>query len=195
MPIADPRLIADLERRRTDLKACAESLLIERKAQGVTELTGPDEIRFRAMLADVERVEFQLSELRRMGAPPNLARAVEQAETRAQTTRSTQMSNYTSTVYRPGGQSYLRDLARIAVNADDTNESRRRLSEHSDEVGRGMESRDLSRVDGSGGYAVPPAWLMDQYIGLPRAGRAFGQPGPAPTPAGWHRLDQYSPRC
>ena len=70
------------------------------------------------------------------------------------------MSNYTSTVYRPGGQSYLRDLARIAVNADDTNESRRRLSEHSDEVGRGMESRDLSRVDGSGGYAVPPAWLM-----------------------------------
>lgn len=74
-----------------------------------------------------------------------------------------------SGIYRPGGTSYLRDLARIAVNADDTNESRRRLSEHAAE----LESRDLSRVDGSGGYAVPPAWLMDQYIGLPRAGRAF----------------------
>ena len=35
------------------------------------------------------------------------------------------------------------------------------------------EYRDISRVDGSGGYAVPPAWLMDQYIELARPGRAF----------------------
>jgi HK97 family phage major capsid protein len=35
------------------------------------------------------------------------------------------------------------------------------------------EFRDISRVDGSGGYAVPPAWLMSQYIELARPGRAF----------------------
>jgi HK97 family phage major capsid protein len=36
-----------------------------------------------------------------------------------------------------------------------------------------QEFRDLSRVDGSGGYAVPPAWLMSQYIELARPGRAI----------------------
>jgi HK97 family phage major capsid protein len=36
-----------------------------------------------------------------------------------------------------------------------------------------QEHRDLSRVDGSGGYAVPPAWLMNQYVELARPGRAF----------------------
>jgi HK97 family phage major capsid protein len=35
------------------------------------------------------------------------------------------------------------------------------------------EYRDISRVDGSGGYAVPPAWLMDQYVTYARPGRAF----------------------
>jgi HK97 family phage major capsid protein len=121
------------------------------------------------MTADIERVDRQLSELRRMGSlPPNLQRAVDRAESRAQT-RSTAMNQYPSNVYRGAGQSYVRDLARVALNSDDTNESRRRLAEHAQE----LESRDLSRVDGSGGYAVPPAWLMSQYIGLPRAARPF----------------------
>ena len=48
------------------------------------------------------------------------------------------------------------------------------------------EYRDLSRVDGQGGYAIPPAWLMSQYIELARPGRAFAnlvqrQPLPAGT--------------
>lgn len=59
---------------------------------------------------------------------------------------------------------------------DDTSESRRRLEQHAEEVQTSadyMEYRDLSRVDGSGGYAIPPAWLMNQYIELARPGRAF----------------------
>jgi hypothetical protein len=47
VPIADPRLVADLEQRRSNLRACAESLLIERRQQGVTELTGAEQVRFR----------------------------------------------------------------------------------------------------------------------------------------------------
>ncbi|MFD9943202.1 phage major capsid protein [Nonomuraea sp. NPDC059023] len=30
-----------------------------------------------------------------------------------------------------------------------------------------------NRVDGQGGYFVPPLWLVDEYIDLPRFGRAF----------------------
>jgi hypothetical protein len=51
-----------------------------------------------------------------------------------------------------------------------------RLRRHAQDVATSeeyTEYRDLSRVDGAGGYAVPPAWLMDQYIELARPGRAF----------------------
>lgn len=36
-----------------------------------------------------------------------------------------------------------------------------------------FERRYISRVDGSGGYFVPPLWLIDQYIEYLRAGRDF----------------------
>lgn len=172
-PIAT--MIERLERRRTEVQACAESLLCERRAQGVEELDGPDSLRFRAMIADLhqldDRIAEQRAELARMGElPPGLARAaqVPPLETRSASMSTTRTIN-PSTVYRSGSRaSYFRDLARIATNSDETNESRARLAEYIE-----AEQRDLSRVDGSGGYAVPPAWLMSQYIGLPRAGRAF----------------------
>jgi HK97 family phage major capsid protein len=168
--LADPQTIADLERRRDLLKSKCESFLLERRDRGEESLTGPDDIKFRSMVADLQFLEHQLSEQRRMGSlPPALARAAQAAATN-QTTRSTLMTDYDGT-YRPGGRtSYFRDVMRVSIaGLDDTNESRRRLAEHAEEV----ERRDLSRVDGAGGYAVPPAWLMSQYIGLPRAGRAF----------------------
>jgi hypothetical protein len=34
-----------------------------------------------------------------------------------------------------------------------------------------QEQRDLNRADGSGGLFVPPAWLVNEYVGLP------GRPG------------------
>lgn len=36
-----------------------------------------------------------------------------------------------------------------------------------------FESRAMNRVDGTGGYLVPPLWLVDEYIGFLRAGREF----------------------
>lgn len=94
-------------------------------------------------------------------------------------------------------RSYLADLVAVEtgrgrVNAD---EARARLTKHADEMrvelprieararrvdsigeGRdeapvGYERRDLNRSDGTGGYAVPPAWLMGEYIELVRANR------------------------
>lgn len=35
------------------------------------------------------------------------------------------------------------------------------------------EMRDLSRTDGAGGEFVPPMWMLEDFIGLSRAGRVF----------------------
>lgn len=70
-------------------------------------------------------------------------------------------------VYRRGDhrESWCRDLIRLSMNLDNDGELRVRLTTHARQVfdhPAFQEHRDLSRVDGSGGYAVPPAWLMDQ---------------------------------
>jgi HK97 family phage major capsid protein len=93
--------------------------------------------------------------------------------------------------YRRGDsrRSYMQDLIKMSLNMDDTGGARERLMRHAQDVATDpeyAEYRDLSRVDGQGGYAIPPAWLMSQYIELARPGRAFAnlvqrQPLPAGT--------------
>ncbi|KDF02195.1 hypothetical protein Y900_025495 [Mycolicibacterium aromaticivorans JS19b1 = JCM 16368] len=86
-------------------------------------------------------------------------------------------------------RSYLQDLVRMSANLDHTGEARDRLMRHAREVETApsyAEYRALDRVDGSGGYAVPPVWLMDQFIEVARPGRAFAnlvqrQPLPSGT--------------
>lgn len=39
----------------------------------------------------------------------------------------------------------------------------------------GLEARDLNRTDGTGGYFVPPLWLLDLYASAPRAGRPLAE--------------------
>ena len=66
-----------LLKRRTDVKACASSLLMERRAQGVEELSGPDSIKFRSMTADIEALNAEIEdyrgELTRSEIPPKYA--------------------------------------------------------------------------------------------------------------------------
>lgn len=128
-------------------------------------------------LADLEyRIDTQRAEAARMGRiPTNLARAA-QTQTRKNTV-STHVTFEPLTYWRRDNKhSYVRDLIRLQLNRDDDGSSRDRLMRHAHEVATSdeyTEFRDLDRVDGSGGYAVPPAWLMTQYIELARPGRAF----------------------
>ena len=90
-------------------------------------------------------------------------------------------------------RSWVNDLIMVSMNLDGTGECRDRLARHAQDVATSpnyAEYRNLSRTDGSGGFAVPPAWLMDQYIELARPGRAFANSVPAPAAARWDRLDQ-----
>jgi len=73
---------------------------------------------------------------------------------------------------RGNGNSYFRDLARAQLNLDGDGSARDRLVRHAQDVATGTEYRDLNRTDGNGGYFVPPAWLMSQWVDLARAGRA-----------------------
>lgn len=103
------------------------------------------------------------------------------------------------TYERGNGRSYFLDLARAQVLNDA--EARERLMRHAREVevelpkrerlreqraqqelrtipglpedrhGSVFERRALDRTDGTGGYFVPPLWLIDEYIDLPRWGR------------------------
>jgi HK97 family phage major capsid protein len=79
--------------------------------------------------------------------------------------------------YRRGDPktSYLRDLMRVTLNRDDDYSARNRLAEHARQVVEDpafRELRDLSRVDSDGGFMVPPAWLVSEYVALARSGRA-----------------------
>jgi len=172
--------LAALERRRDAIKAAAEAMLLEARADGMEALDDPRDAKFRAMqtdLADLEyRIDTQRAEAARMGRiPTNLARTA-QTQTRKNTV-STHVT-FEPLTYRRGDSkhSYVRDLVRLQLNRDDDGSSRDRLLRHAHEVATSdeyTEFRDLDRVDGSGGYAVPPALLMSQYIELARPGRAF----------------------
>jgi len=74
---------------------------------------------------------------------------------------------------RNGGPSYFRDLIAMTLpqaNIGGADAARDRLDRYGNEVR--AEQRDLTRTDGAGGYFVPPAWLMDEFLALARAGRA-----------------------
>lgn len=88
--------------------------------------------------------------------------------------------------------SYLLDVCRVGMNMDYTGRARERLMRHATDVETmpeyrkaNRENRALSRVEGSGGYAVPPLWMMDEYVALARPGRPIANMVKnAPLPAG-----------
>ncbi|WOX09171.1 phage major capsid protein [Streptomyces sp. N50] len=94
--------------------------------------------------------------------------------------------NEPRTYGKHGRSSYFQDLARVRLGQDDDGSAMQRLQRHATDVATGQEYRDLNRTDGNGGYAVPPAWLMGEFVELARAGRAYanvvnGQPMPGGT--------------
>jgi hypothetical protein len=172
-----------LEQARTRLRRQMEEFLTsERRAHGDT-LTDAAAVKWRSMQADLRTVEDDLEDRREdvsranLDTNPTLARlrAASDGRTSAMTTTENRRFD-DGTVYRAHDNrtSWLRDLMRLETGRDTTGESRNRLMQHASEVeNAGMEFRDISRLDGSGGYSVPPAWLMSQYIELARPGRAF----------------------
>jgi hypothetical protein len=190
-----------LEQRRESIRSTCEEMLMECRAAN-REMNEGEQQRYRHAMADLRGLGEQIAEYRadfeRSGIPTHLARL---SPTNPQTTSGNIMNHADShgLTYRRGDQrqSWCRDLIRMSLNLDSDGESRARLVSHAQQVvdhPAFAEHRDLSRVDGQGGYAVPPAWLMNQYIELARPGRAFANlVQRQPLPGGTDSIN--IPRC
>jgi HK97 family phage major capsid protein len=181
MPELD--FLNQLRAGRAQAHADAQSILERAKSEGRSVLNESQQRRLDAHLADLRRITQRIAEVeadeRRAGAGnPTLARIRAATSQNGKPAMTSGMSVYEPATYQKGDTrvSYVQDLIRLSMNLDHTGEARNRLMRHAYDVEHlpeYTEYRDLSRVDGSGGYAVPPAWLMDQYIELARTGRAF----------------------
>jgi HK97 family phage major capsid protein len=169
-----------LERRREQIRAATERMLLECRSQGRDEMNEGEAHRLAQARSDLRDLDSHIAEVRddiqRVGSyPTGLQRAVNAyANQNRTTTMTTENRRYDlGTVYRSGGRdSWFRDLMRVSLTRDTDGTSGERLRRHAEETAD-TEYRDLSRVDGSGGYAVPPAWLMNQFVEFARPGTAF----------------------
>lgn len=122
------------------------------------------------------------------------------AENRGRPTGGATVTNEPMIYGRGSGHSYFLDLARATTGHGDgdggANAATERLARHAAELrvemparlanrerrareeqrampeGSIFESRvNPNRTDGQGGYFVPPLWMVDQYVDLPRFGR------------------------
>jgi len=175
---------ATLTEQRANLQHKAEAVLMVAREQRDDGTITPDEdaeVRkyvddMRKLGEDIEGLDARIhdvgEEVRRTGQiSANLAKV---RHSQKALTSVKESAIYTS--HNKHQRSYIKDLIKLTMNLDDDGESRRRLTGHAQDVANNpeyAEYRDISRVDGSGGYAVPPAWLMDQYVLYARPGRAF----------------------
>lgn len=173
---------SQLVRQRDSLVEKAEAVLLEVRASGreVVEPQEDQELRnytkqMKSLGDDIagldERIEETRAEVERTGSINKNLRNIRLAEGAVARVRE-------QAIYQKGDnrRSYMQDLIKHSLNMDTDGSCRERLFRHAQDVETSpdyAEFRDLSRVDGSGGYAVPPAWLMNQYIELARPGRAF----------------------
>ncbi len=185
--------IARLQELRKEALIAIETLKAERsaitdlvKTEGRADLSEAEDADFRAKtasikeeLARVEDLDGQIKDLEDEEARSGRLNPVV-AETAKATTR-TEVSE-PLTYEKGNGKSYFRDLAQSVVGQADE-AAKERLQRHAVDVASnaeirkaakvGTEYRNRDRQDGTGGYAVPPLWMMNRFIELARAGRAY----------------------
>jgi HK97 family phage major capsid protein len=168
--------LALLEAARDRALHAAERTCLTAKSAGRTTLTELEQRSFDHSMSTVrdlnEQLETGREDLARAQIPARYANLGQPKTTGSKTMISVNEPE----LYRRGGQfSFAADLVKASnPGLDLGGEARQRLQRHTEDMAeRGMEFRDISRVDGAGGYAVPPAWLMDMYVELARPGRAF----------------------
>lgn len=165
-------LLHKLYERRSQLSADLEAALSGAQREGRKELTFQETRSMDDIRELNKRISEQEEEVRRAGDDnPTLSRIRSKAVTGSIEVR--EKAQY----HKHAPYSYLQDLMKTSLNMDTDGEARRRLLNHSQDVAERPEYRDLDRNDATdpakGGYAVPPAWMMDQFIELARPGRAF----------------------
>ncbi len=144
---------AETATRRKDLVDVAQ-----RSRPGDNNLNSSEDAEFRRLTAEIRDQDDRISELQ---AEEERSNSSNDAMRRA----GGGMSQRSSAVYGPEQRaSYFADLVAVSRQTADYS-ARQRLDTYDQEV------RALNRADGSGGQFVPPAFLVSDYVGLPRPGR------------------------
>lgn len=159
--IAKRKAITDLAEEEA-----REDLLPEEDAE-FRELTAQIKSKDGDLAAYDERIQELSEENERNRQITEGALAVKRAAARVESVSEAR------TYEKGNGRSYLQDLARVQLNMDGDGSAVERLRRHATDVETDPEYRDLTRTDGAGGYFVPPLWMMQDYIELARAGRAY----------------------
>ncbi|MFJ8437669.1 phage major capsid protein [Kitasatospora griseola] len=194
--------IAALQERRAALKADLAQILTAPTAEK-RDLNPEERGRFDAAETQIRELDERLAEL-----DEQLQRdeaAIERAKRYAP---SVEVVSEPLTYERHSGQSYFLDLANATLF--NNGEARQRLQQHGKEMDVEMPQREKiraaqakkelraidrrstfekrvnpNRTDGQGGYFVPPLWLIDDYVDLPRFGRVLANSvRPLTLPAG-----------
>ncbi|AMQ66949.1 major capsid protein [Mycobacterium phage Cracklewink] len=159
------------------------------KEEAREDLTPEEDTEFRAKVAAIkakqtecsgldERIQELAEEIERSGKLSEGAAAVRRAQQKVESVKEAR-------AYEKGnGHSYFADLIRSQRGLDGSGDAAERLARHAKDVASDAEYRDMDTVDGNGGFFVPPVWLVNQFIELPRAGRAYANLIPSePLPA------------
>jgi HK97 family phage major capsid protein len=166
------------DERRSAAVAARQALLDAVEAEQRSDLTGDEDTEFRAKTDEIKAVDAEIEELRSRVAEleaeaSRTAEAAKRAAARKLPVGGAQVTSEELTYRKNNGQSYIKDLAQGTIMNDW--EARERLGRHANEVKKAPEFAEyragLDRTDGNGGYFVPPAWLMSEWIELARPGR------------------------
>lgn len=189
------KAVAEQESLKAERKEITDA--VEARADGA--LTAEESANFRAKTTEIKAVQERIAELdaqirdlgeeiERSGRQDPTAVKVAGAQARVTVT------NEPGPYERGGKHSYFYDLAQLTFGRADQR-AKDRLQKHLTDVENdpelrklakvGAEYRDLDRNDGTGGYAVPPLWMMNRFIELARPGRAYANLVPTePLPPG-----------
>lgn len=190
--------ITALQARRATLKdELAETLKAPTAEK--RDLNTEERGRFDAAEAEIRQIDERIAELdQQIQRDEQAAETAKRYAPKA----SLQVGREPRAYERGSGHSYYLDLARVELNRGDgdggVEAARERISRHRDELAVDMPRREKiraakaeaemrgiheesafekrvnpNRTDGQGGYFVPPLWLVDDFIDLPRYGRTI----------------------
>ncbi|WP_329564668.1 phage major capsid protein [Kitasatospora sp. NBC_01266] len=182
--------IAVLQARRAERKSELDAVLTAPTAEK-RDLHAEERDTFERLEGEVRELDARIAEL-----DEQLVRDDQAAEVAKRYIPRAEVTREPRTYERGNGQSYFQDFAKAQILSD--SQARSRLQQHAREMDVELPKRDArrrakaeeemrglpvgstferrtnpNRTDGQGGYFVPPEWLIDQYIDLPRYGRVL----------------------
>lgn len=164
----------EARKAREDLVAKRDAVMQHAEDEGRDDLEDAEDTEFRGFTAEIAALDAEIAKrderITELNDEDKRSADSARALRRADLASDRVTVNSEARTYEKGnGRSYLQDIAKAQVLHDD--EASARLARHAEEVRTEPEYRDLNRTDGTGGYFVPPVWLMNDFEALARAGR------------------------